>query len=232
MTCGIYLLRFIGTDKVYIGQSKNIEARFIVHVGRLRRNEAASKLQEAFNLYGIPTFEILVECSETELDENEILGIEIFDSCNNGFNTFSKPLGGSCLIGDKNPSSKYSNEDIEYAFLMLVYTDLAHRIIAETTKVSKATIDAINSCKVHSWLKEKYPKEYYILANKPIRHSKNKTALEKGIIYPTIVCPNGIEYNVTNTSQFAKDHGLNNSHLVQVLLGKERQHKKWRLKDG
>lgn len=41
----------------------------------------------------------------------------------------------------------------------------------------------------------------------------------------------GVSYTVENTSQFAKDHKLNNAHLVQVLRGKEKQHKGWKL-DG
>ena len=62
--------------------------------------------------------------------------------------------------------------------------------------------------------------------------NKNKTLKERGIVYPNILSPLGISYTVENTSQFAKEHGLNNGHLVQVLKGQEKQHKGWRLQSG
>ena len=68
MSKGIYLLRFKGTDKVYIGQSLNIEYRYRDHLNPANRSQ---KLSEAFILYGNPTLEILCEATDDELDDLE-----------------------------------------------------------------------------------------------------------------------------------------------------------------
>ena len=71
MTCGIYKLNFNNTEKVYIGQSIDIESRFSKHKSALSRGVAAPKLQAAHTLYGIPNLEILTECAISELNSYE-----------------------------------------------------------------------------------------------------------------------------------------------------------------
>lgn len=231
MTCGIYLLRFRNTDKVYIGQSIDIEGRFRIHRTKLTTGIHTKKLSEAFYTYGYPTLEILLECTPEELDDNENLAIEIFDSVKAGFNCCKIAGGGNDAFGEDVGNSKYSNIQIEQSFLLLVSRpDLLSKDIEKLTGVSKYTIDAISGYKVHKWLQIKYPEQYSILKSRPSsRFGKGKTLKERGIIYPNIVSTEGISYCVENTSQFAKDHCLNNAHLVQVLGGKEKQHKGWRL---
>lgn len=229
---GIYILRFRGTDKVYIGQSINIENRFAAHCSKLRRGIGHKKLQIAYGLYGEPQLEVLMECLEEELDTLENEAIDIFNSVDYGFNICATAGGGCKLLGEDAGNSKYSNESIEQSFLLLVNkSGLTTPQISEITKVSKDTIYAISSGKVHLWLKDKYPIEYSILvSNKPTsRFGKGKTLKERGITYPKIISPEGIKYQVDNTSTFAKEHKLNNGHLVQVLKGQEKQHKGWRL---
>lgn len=64
MTCGIYLLRFTGLDKVYIGQSLNIEQRYRKHLQFLRNQDTKAnyRMKAAYLLYGAPQLEILCEC--------------------------------------------------------------------------------------------------------------------------------------------------------------------------
>ena len=89
MTCGIYLLRFNGTKAVYVGQSINIEERYSSHIRYMRAKTTSHKLQYAYDTYGIPTLEILVECDKELLNETENEAIAIFNSVENGFNTLS-----------------------------------------------------------------------------------------------------------------------------------------------
>jgi group I intron endonuclease len=50
---GIYLIRNVLTDKVYIGSSKNYDVRIREHISKLRRNVHSNKrLQNSWNKYG------------------------------------------------------------------------------------------------------------------------------------------------------------------------------------
>lgn len=42
-----------------------------------------------------------------------------------------------------------------------------------------------------------------------------------------VTSPDGTEYVVTGIRQFARDHNLNNSHLIRVAKGEYKQHKGW-----
>lgn len=231
MTCGIYLLKFKGTNKVYIGQSLNIESRFSIHRTKFTCSNHTPKLLAAFSNFGYPELIILTECKPQDLDTNENEAISVFNSVDNGFNSCKTAGGGNNLFGEDVGNSKFTNNQIEEAFLLLVTRpELIAKDIEKLTGVSKATVDAISSYKVHLWLENKYPEYYIILRNRSTnRFGKGKTLKERGIVYPDIKDPIGNVYSVENTSQFAKEHKLNNAHLVQVLRGKEKQHKGWGL---
>ncbi len=232
MSIGIYLLRFKGTDKVYIGQSIDIEKRFSTHIYKMKYYKANRKLIEAYNSYGQPTLEILFECEKNELDENENLAIKEFNSVINGFNICETAGGGCDLSGENSASSKFNNKQIIQAFYYLINDqELTTKQISELTGVSKCVVDKISSFELHKWLEDEFPEDYEILRSRTMisRFGKGKTLKEKGIMYPNIISPDGQSYCVENTSQFAKDFGLNNGHLVQVLKGKEKQHKGWKL---
>ena len=75
---GIYLIENKITGECYIGQSKNIEARFNNH-----RNSAKNKkyaLYTDMRYYGINAFEfsVLEKCSLNDLDNREMFWIKKF----------------------------------------------------------------------------------------------------------------------------------------------------------
>ena len=108
MTIGIYRLVFPNTNKVYIGQSTDIEKRFRAHISTFTTNTATYKLQEAYRLYGKPSLEILIECSLAELNNAETEAVQIFNSYKGGFN--SSPGGDlTQRHGDNSPNAKYTN---------------------------------------------------------------------------------------------------------------------------
>lgn len=93
--CGVYKITNNINDKVYIGQSINIKARWKDHMHTLDRNDSrCTLLQRAWNKYGKEnfSFEILELCEEDMLDEVEMKYIAIYDSHNNGYNI---ELGGN-----------------------------------------------------------------------------------------------------------------------------------------
>lgn len=98
---GIYCIKNNLNNKVYIGQSININHRIQEHISLLNRNcHSNSYLQRSFNKYGIENFshEIIEECSEELLSEREIYWINYYDSYNNGYNLTE---GGEGLRGYK-----------------------------------------------------------------------------------------------------------------------------------
>lgn len=166
MTSGVYLLRFPNTSKVYIGQSKHIEKRFLEHLSSFRCGSASIKLQEAYLEYGNPLLEILLECSNEELILAETDAINIYDSVSNGFNTMFNSGVSSSKVGEDTSSAIYSNIQIERVFELLISTSMhTHKFISENTGVSISAIAQVSSGITHKWLQDKYPDKYKILLN-------------------------------------------------------------------
>ena len=165
MSRGVYLLRFEGTSKVYIGQSLNIEKRFIEHLSSLRLNSASKKMQEAYNIYGTPVIEILAECEEHELIETEKEAISIFNSYKEGLNSMSSSGKPNVTIDDIPHQAKYVKEQIVRVLHLLVSDSLpGYPEISSITGVSVSAIAQISAGFTHTWLQIAYPIEYNKLA--------------------------------------------------------------------
>jgi group I intron endonuclease len=96
---GIYAIRNILDNKVYVGKSINITKRFNRHKRSLLLNTQQNKhLQAAWNKYGEKAFvfEIIELCTEAELNSREIYWITRIDSLNPiyGYNKKSGGEGG------------------------------------------------------------------------------------------------------------------------------------------
>ena len=71
---GIYTIRNVINQKVYVGQSQNIEKRFIAHRCLLRASDHhSSYLQNAWNRYGEDSFEFVMveETNLASIDQRE-----------------------------------------------------------------------------------------------------------------------------------------------------------------
>lgn len=161
MPCGVYVLIFENTDKVYVGQSTNIAKRFLEHKSSLVTTTASKKLQNAYEAFGMPKIEILVECSSSELSAKELEFIKEFDSVNSGFNSIFVTNGGSNLRGEHSYAAKYSNAEYEQAFFTLLNnSNLAYKEVSDLCNVPATVLVQIVAGNSHLWLKDKYPKEY------------------------------------------------------------------------
>jgi len=171
MTCGIYLLRFKDTDKVYVGQALDIKKRKLSHDNLFRKNAHTKKLQEAYYIYGFPDQEVLLECLPEELDECENEAIQIYDSVNNGFNTLEKAGDSPKYIvkGEDHCRAKYSNQQIQEVFLHIVENSLSLKQISVNTGIGYGTVIAIAGGTKHVWLKDAFPEKYTEMLN-----AKNK----------------------------------------------------------
>lgn len=235
MTCGIYRLVFEGTDRVYIGQSENIEVRFSRHLSRFKNGEAPFKLQEAYINFGAPKFEVLITCTSKELNNKENEFIQLYDTFNSGLNTLEK-AGPPCLSGIGNGNSKYSKEQIYKVFIETIeHPELTQQQVSDISGVSISSVRDIIYGKTHKWLQEEYPDKYeYMCSMKDTRvrisydkYSKNGTGNKK---YPSIVSPEGVIHSdISNAREFARINGLDQSSLSMLLNGHRKSHKGWKL---
>ena len=86
--CGIYQIRNLVDNKIYIGSSKSLYQRLRRHLNNLRKNKHDNQhLQNAFNKYGESSFifEIVEFCNLSEQYEVEQYWINNFfgDNCYN-----------------------------------------------------------------------------------------------------------------------------------------------------
>lgn len=222
MTIGIYKLEFNNTNKVYIGQSSNIEKRWISHISNLNLGKATKKLQEAHNLYGINTYSIVLECTIEELDKAEAEAIEIFDSYNKGFNSTNSATG-PCFKGQDNASAREDNATYELILKLLVQVEptLDKRTIAELCNVSIYVVRHIAALESHTWLKEKFPIEYALL------EKQKALPYYYGTQYPKLLSPEGVIWDITHITNFSKQHNLLQPKVTEVLRGTRKSHKGW-----
>ncbi len=242
MTTGIYKLDFKGTDKCYIGQSVNIEKRFKQHLNDLKVGNHNYKLLQAYNLYGNPALDVLIECTSDELDVLEAEAIEIFNSVNEGFNIYSCPNQAPVLKGVDSGNSKYSREQLIQAYKLLAKNpELSYNQIYELTQVSVSTLSNLVQKSVHVWLIEEFPDLALSIDSVNIIRKNNNnlkraeyckthnTAKAKGIHYPDIVSPDNILYSVENVQEFARNHSISKSSLHRILTRETKSCKGWRL---
>ena len=89
--CGIYKITNIITDECYIGQSNDIYRRWSDHCkcGLGIDTPVGNKLYKAIQEYGLEnfTFELLIECSQDELNEKEKYFIELYQADTFGYNS-------------------------------------------------------------------------------------------------------------------------------------------------
>ena len=87
--CGIYCIENLINGKRYVGQSIDIYSRWKNHIHSLNGNRSNNTLlQRAWNKYGEDNFkfQILEACAEEDLDEKERAYINLYNSCENGYN--------------------------------------------------------------------------------------------------------------------------------------------------
>ena len=107
MTCGIYCITNLITGKQYIGQSINIEKRWRSH----KSSKDKYPIHRAIQKYGEHNFkfEVICECSEEELDSEEIKLINLYSTVDNGYNLTYGGTGGRKSEIAKENCSKAQN---------------------------------------------------------------------------------------------------------------------------
>lgn len=199
MHTGIYLLSWDTADLYYVGQSTNIERRFIAHKSTAKHNKHRNyKVQDAFNTYGEPTLTILDICEIDELDSKEKYWVNEFKS--SSLLNISEVFPSTS--GTLSPSSKYSKNTILRVFSLLYRTDKPLREIAMLCDTSIGIPGNISRGDTHTWLKEEYPEKYSRMVNRRKGAVSNRKlhSSDSRLIY----CDGSI-HEVCNITEFAKN---------------------------
>lgn len=142
---GIYLITNKLNNWKYIGQSKNIDARWNAHRRNINNpieHKSCPKLYKAFKQYGLDNFifSVIEEVKDTtKLTEREIYWINFYDSIKNGYNSMLPDISGVL-----NPKHKLQIQDV-----LIIQEDLMHSTktiasIAIQYDVQLSTIYRIN----------------------------------------------------------------------------------------
>lgn len=167
--CGIYLIKNLSNDKIYIGKSINILKRWEQHIDSARLQKFDYEFYH--DLINIQTFsfQILEICSQEELQEKEQYYIDYYQSLYKGYNQVQ-------AIDITKQESLLLHQSILDAIWLLVNTDLYYKEIAEKTGLSVNTILNINRCKSYT--------QYHNYKNNIREECGRKRYYDKGELNP------------------------------------------------
>jgi group I intron endonuclease len=227
---GIYALYWEVSSMVYIGQSQQINRRFSEHIAMLKAGKHTNyKVTEQYSLYGLPELIILETCDVSKLNELEIAWTREFNSIEEGLNIVE---AGNVGYGSNSNASKYSKLQILKVFRALYSGSIliTYKNISLNLGVNESLVADISRGSSHNWLQHKYPFLYRkMLSNKGLRLISIKTSktYESTHGKPATILDvkTGTTYQVSNITAFAKEYGLDRSHLSAVIRGDKKQHK-------
>ncbi len=236
MACGIYLGSplILTTDKVYIGQSKNIYSRVLRHNSMFTLGTHSEKMQKAYNEYGEFNWEVLKECSEAELNVFEKYYIKLFNASTEGFNTYEDSSGAPILYGLANGNVDKDNIPVYKSILDLTISNPTHSLskIANLAGTLDHVVSHIWYGTTCHWLADLFPLEYNLVKTlQGNRQIGGKTAKQQGKTYPILLSPELREYDIENVRQFAKENNLDKGDLSRVMNKQMASSKGWILKD-
>lgn len=204
---GIYLIKSLIQNKVYIGKTKNFVKRRWTHLNELNKGIHKNYyLQKSWNKYGKDNFifEFIKATNLENLCKEEIEFIIEYNSfIPNGFNLTKGGEGGTMppeiieKVRIKNLGKKRSQKTKD--------------LISAGNKGRKRTIEQrLNLSKIFKGRKSHFATFNFTKAKDYIFVSPEKEIVK-----------------IHNLSNFCKSNNLNKGRMAQVYLGKEKQHKRW-----
>lgn len=117
MSCGIYKITNNINNKIYIGQSQNIEQRWRSHKYESineKQKPYNYSIHKAFRKYGLDnfSFDIIEIVPKEKLNEREIYWINYYNSYKNGYNETLGGEGGPGLKEELNPRALLDKQDV------------------------------------------------------------------------------------------------------------------------
>ena len=107
---GIYKITNLKNNKVYIGQSVDIERRWSSYYCLGVKVKGQPKLYRSLNKYGLDKhkFEIVTTCEKEELNKLERYYQELYNSVENGLNCVYQSEDGGCFVHTEETKRKIS----------------------------------------------------------------------------------------------------------------------------
>lgn len=202
----IYKLTNLLNNKIYIGQTNNINRRMQEHKHDKRKNKP---IHAAIVKYGWENFKLDILYYGENYNEEEKKWIKFYDSQNKdkGYNIVE---GGQDSSGESNPASVLTQEQVNNVVELLLNTDKTTREISEETGVSIRNIEHINVG--DSWHDPKY--QYPIRTNGRLSNDKvNKiidllqnTDYSYDVIFEIVNVPKYIIGNINLGKYYKKDN--------------------------
>lgn len=204
---GIYKITNNINEKCYIGQSKDIEARWKKHISVYNNKTAPNyKLYRAMRKYGLASFrfEVIEECEPEELNSREIYWIQYYDSFLNGYNM---TLGGEACNGTND------KEIYQYTLLgeLIKKYNSAHEADRETG------IPFTNICKVCRGERKTAGGYYWSYTNEPIKPIKTITKHYTPVVQYTKDGEYVAEY--TSAKEAQRETGIFSTVIGKVCKG-------------
>jgi len=183
---GIYLIKNLISNKVYIGQSTDIKRRYSEHLRasfpeiyiQKNKRDNNTPIHLAINKYGKENFELVIleECDRENLNDKEIYWINYYCSNdkNKGYNISSGGQKTFGLKGEFHSQAKLTQKQVNEIIVLLKTTDLSTKDIANRYKITSSSVSNINTGK--SWFNENniYPIKKTQTGSKGSKNHKSK----------------------------------------------------------
>lgn len=251
MSSGIYQIRNLVNNRIYIGSSKRLEHRKETHFSDLKLNRHHSRyLQRAYNKYREENFvfEILITCDPSMLIWYEQ---QFLDQWKPEYNI--NPNAKNCLgrkftaetinkLRESHMGHKHTDEQkIKFSLARKGHTvseetrkkiGAKHRgkYVSPGTrlKISKAGLGRVYSDERNKRIGDAHRG----LPLSDLRKQRISIALRNsnnvGKTYPGVISPDGTIYTeIQNMSKFCREHELCHVSLRRVITGEFKQHKGW-----
>lgn len=234
MTIGIYAIINTVNDKCYIGSANNIKTRWTAHRNLLKNNKHHSiHLQRAYNNHGVANFKyvILEEVTKEEcVDVKYLIDLEqmYLDTYQPKYNIL--PRAGSRL---GSVCSEEQKQRLRTLRLGVRPSEETRKLLSECHKGEKhhyygKTFSEQHKKKLSDAKKgDKNPKHWEGKHRSDETKEKLRIANEKKIY--KITTPDNEEIICTNIRKFARDNDINNSRLYEVLNGKTKEYKGYKV---
>jgi hypothetical protein len=211
---GIYQIRCIANDKIYIGSSVDLRNRWAVHCSSLRRRaHSNSYLQAAWDKYGEDAFDFtiieyvprddLLKAEQRWIDQtcctDRSIGFNIFEEAGSPGNALAKVWEGF-IDPDGNPAPPITN-----------LHEFCRRHNLNATAMA-TLVRGVKKLKSH----------------KGWTHPNSVRQRDYIKTYEGFIDPDGNPVPpITNMAEFCRQHGLDNTHMTAVLNGRILSHRGW-----
>lgn len=191
---GVYGIRNLINNKLYVGSSKNLKKRIIAHKCGLNKNKHPNEyLQKSYNKYGLHNFLFFtIElCDTAKLYEREQYFIDLYQSIDNGYNLKRVDTGKDGFVYSKKTREKMSEcNRIRYRNNPVTVCKYGHLYTEENTIMRKSGFKTCRTCHI-------------LYTEKRNRLSKEERAKNRKI---SEYCKNG---HLKSENQFVSNFGKN-----------------------